>query len=119
MFAVVIERHTPTERSDARKRFAATVLRMDIVGLQPQEKIVWIFFYNLFAAGDHVLDRFGIRVGSCRTYFGDAYWQQMKIGAAFTAVESRLLRRVDKNLQAVFYLASGREVNESIVAGVK
>ena len=51
--------------------------------------------------------------------FGDAQWQQMKINAPFAAVECRVLRRVIKNLQAVFDLASGGEVNESIIAGVK
>ncbi len=43
----------------------------------------------------------------------------MKISPGFAAIESRFLGRVDKNLQAVFDLASGREVNEAIVVGVK
>src|SRR4029453_3802375 len=43
----------------------------------------------------------------------------MKIGSGFAAVEGRFLWRVDKNLQAIFDLAGGREVNEAIVACVK
>ncbi len=55
----------------------------------------------------------------CSLRFCDAQWQEMKIGPGFAAVEGRFLWRVDKNLQAVFDLAGGREVDEAIVAGVK
>ena len=43
----------------------------------------------------------------------------MKIDATFAAVECRVFRRVNENLQTVFELTAWVEVNESIVARVK
>jgi hypothetical protein len=43
----------------------------------------------------------------------------MKISPGFAAVEGRLFRSVDKNLQVLFKGTGGREVNETIVAAVK
>src|SRR4029453_9641981 len=43
----------------------------------------------------------------------------MKIGSGFAAVEGPFFWGVDKNLQAIFDLAGGREINEAIGALVK
>jgi hypothetical protein len=42
----------------------------------------------------------------------------MKIHTPFAAVERRVLRRVNENLETIFEFSRWREINESIVAGV-
>ena len=60
MFALIIERNAITERRDARQWFAAIgILRVDVVGLYPQIKIIGIFLDGYFAFRDDILDRFG------------------------------------------------------------
>ena len=61
MFAFIIQRCAVTERRDARQWFAGIgILRVDVIGLYPQIKIIWIRLARLFSPGDNVLDRFCI-----------------------------------------------------------
>src|SRR4029453_1091542 len=45
--------------------------------------------------------------------------EQVKIDATFAAVEGRVLRRVNENLKTIFEFSRWREINESVVTGVK
>ena len=59
VFAFIIQRCAVTERRDARQWFAGVgILRVDVVGLYPQIKIIRIRLRRLFSSGDNVLDRF-------------------------------------------------------------
>ncbi len=58
MFAFIIQRCAVTERRDARQWLSGAILRVDVITLYPQIKIIWVGLRCFFPPSDNIFDRF-------------------------------------------------------------
>src|SRR5262249_15963265 len=101
------------------KRIAKIQIRgVNVISLQPEKQVIWIFLWVSCLARDEILYRFCI-LRFLILCSRQSLRQKVNVGSALPAVEFTLFRRVDGGLRAILEICGGSEVNESIIAIVK